>query len=176
MRDVSLSGLRDARVLLTGATGFLGAAVARSLLAVGARVSIFTRETADFSRLRDVLEQLDRQDGDLRTFSTVRRAVDKSAPDFVAHLAAAGVTDPLLPVEAALRNNLHGTLNLLKAVAGRSKIVVARTPGELSAMNVYAASKAAAWQFAQLYARTEGLPVLGLMPFQCYGSGQPERQ
>ncbi len=40
-------------------------------------------------------------------------------------------------------------------------------------MNVYAASKAAAWAFCQMYARTQGWPIVGAMIFQAYGPGQP---
>lgn len=40
-------------------------------------------------------------------------------------------------------------------------------------MNVYAASKAAAWEFCRLYARTQGWPIHGAMIFQAYGPGQP---
>jgi nucleoside-diphosphate-sugar epimerase len=53
-----------------------------------------------------------------------------------------------------------------------TRIVVARTPGEREALNVYAASKAAAWQFCRMAVRTRGLPIVGAMIFQAYGPGQ----
>lgn len=40
-------------------------------------------------------------------------------------------------------------------------------------MNVYAASKAAAWDFCRMYVRTSQWPILGAMVFQAYGEGQP---
>jgi len=49
---------------------------------------------------------------------------------------------------------------------------VLRTAGELDALNVYAASKAAAWQFCRMYARTQAWPLVGAMLFQVYGPGQ----
>ena len=170
-----MSALRGARVLVTGGSGFLGGPIIRQLVGAGAEIHLFARETADLSRLLTRPGLFERHDGDLRTYSTVRRAVEKSAPDLVIHLAAAGVTDPFLPAQAALRHNLHGTLHLLGAVGSNAKMILARTPGERSAMNVYAASKAAVWQFARMYARTEGLPIQGVMPFQVYGPGQPNR-
>jgi nucleoside-diphosphate-sugar epimerase len=72
-------------------------------------------------------------------------------------------------------------LNLLRAAFGQDRdrqpgrFVAVRTPGELSAMNPYAASKAAAWQFCAMYARTRGWPIVGVMPFQTYGPGQHDR-
>ena len=42
-------------------------------------------------------------------------------------------------------------------------------------MNVYAASKSAAWNFCQMFARTQQWPIHGAMIFQAYGPGQSER-
>ncbi|MCH8922589.1 MAG: aminotransferase class I/II-fold pyridoxal phosphate-dependent enzyme [Planctomycetes bacterium] len=96
-------------------------------------------------------------------------------PNRVFHLAAAGVSDPFLDVRVALRVNLDGTLNLLRAVAGSAPVIVARTPGERAALNVYATSKAAAWQFCRMYHRTESWPIIGAMIFSAYGAGQNPR-
>jgi nucleoside-diphosphate-sugar epimerase len=52
---------------------------------------------------------------------------------------------------------------------------VVRTPGEDSAMNPYAASKAAAWAFCRMFARTQEWPVVGAKLFQTYGPGQGPR-
>jgi nucleoside-diphosphate-sugar epimerase len=97
----------------------------------------------------------------------------------VVHLAAAGVTDPFLAVDTAVRHNLTATLNLIRACFEKTftaeQLIVARTPGELTSMNVYAASKAAAWQFCQMYARTQQWPIHGALIFQAYGPGQSER-
>jgi nucleoside-diphosphate-sugar epimerase len=91
-----------------------------------------------------------------------------------------GVADPFLALDTALRHNLYGTINLLRAAFGSfeegappARVIVARTPGELTSMNHYAASKAAAWQICRMYARTQGWPIYGAMIFQAYGPGQP---
>jgi nucleoside-diphosphate-sugar epimerase len=114
---------------------------------------------------------------DLRNFNLTVRAVRQAQPDAVIHLAAAGATDPFLPAETALRHNVTGTINLLRACFEKTfttrQLIVARTPGERSAMNVYAASKAAAWNFCQMYGRTQNWPTHGAMLFQCYGPYQP---
>ncbi|HEY4724053.1 MAG TPA: GDP-mannose 4,6-dehydratase, partial [Anaerolineae bacterium] len=109
---------------------------------------------------------------DLRTAGAVARAIDKIDPAFVFHLAAAGVTDPFLSPDEAIRTNVYGAIHLLRAIKGRARVIALRTPGEIEASNVYAASKAAAWQFCRMYWRTQGWPVVGAMPFQVYGPGQ----
>src|SRR5690606_35695656 len=84
-----------------------------------------------------------------------------------------GVTAPFLPADEAVAHNVLGTIHLLEASAHMAtRIVVARTPGEREALNVYAASKAAAWQFCRMAVRTRGLPIVGAMIFQAYGPGQ----
>jgi nucleoside-diphosphate-sugar epimerase len=115
---------------------------------------------------------------DLRDYHETRRALLAVEPDQIFHLAAGGVSDPFLAVDVALEQNLFTTLNLLRAAFEEThntvpdQFVAVRTPGEISAMNPYAASKAAAWQFCTMYARTRGWPIVGAMPFQTYGPGQ----
>lgn len=163
------------RVLVTGATGFVGRALAHRLVIEGARVTALVREKVG-RRLGDGLPaEIEVREVDLRYAAGVKRAIDSVNPTLVMHLAAVGVTDPFLPIGEALRGNLDATLNLLRGVQGRCRVVLARTPGELLALNPYAASKAAAWQFGQMFGRTEGWPIVGAMLFQVYGPGQSTR-
>lgn len=119
---------------------------------------------------------------DLREYHATRRAVHSVRPDLIYHLAAGGVSDPFLAVDGALEQNLFTTLNLLRAAYDDefspkpSNLITVRTPGEISAMNPYAASKAASWQFCSMYARTQGWPIVGVMPFQTYGPGQQNQR
>lgn len=167
--------LHGTRVLVTGATGFIGAHLARRLVAAGAQVVAFRRFSLEsqrrHERLREV--QVEWRDVDLRTFGAVSSAVRAARPELVFHLAAEGVTDPFLSPDAAIRANVYGAIHLLRAVDGKAPVVVARTPGERDAMNVYTASKAAAWSFCRMYRRTHGWSIAGAMPFQTYGPGQP---
>jgi UDP-glucose 4-epimerase len=170
------------RVLVTGATGFIARALVPQLLEQVDVTLLLLEEFGGSIPLPEPLRQLrprfDVVYADLRNFQVTSRAVRAARPDRVIHLAAAGVADPFLNVNAALSHNVTGALNLLRACFeggnGRiQQVIVARTPGERTAMNVYAASKAAAWKFCQMYARTAGWPIQGAMIFQAYGPGQP---
>ena len=172
------------RVLVTGATGFIGRFLIPQLLQrEDTAVTLLLLESQSGTPLPPPLNQLRPQYeavyADLRNFQLTLRAVQEAQPDKVIHLAAVGTTDPFLPVEQALRHNVTGTVNLARAcfekTAVTNQMILARTPGERSAMNVYAASKAAAWQFARMYGRTHEWPLHGGMIFQAYGPGQPER-
>jgi nucleoside-diphosphate-sugar epimerase len=161
--------------LVTGATGFIGSHLTRRLVQAGEQVSVLVPSGVDRSALKGVLEQVELHEVDLRTAGAVARAIDTLDPSFVFHLAAAGVTDPFLSPDEAIRTNVYGTIHLLRAIKGRARVIVMRTPGEIEALNVYAASKAAAWQFCRMYRRTQGWPIVGAMPFQVYGAGQTSK-
>jgi UDP-glucose 4-epimerase len=177
------------RVLVTGGTGFLGQHLTRRLVGLGAQTTVALRDDVE-SRKRVVLpKEVNLQCGDVRNYDQMYRLVEAVAPDIIFHLAAVGTNDPFIAEEKALQVNLHGTLNLLRAVQGSStgradrvrRIVVAGTcyeygdGGRLDPGNVYAASKVGAWAFCRMYYRAHGTPVVVARPFNIYGPGQNER-
>ena len=172
------------RILITGASGFIGRHLAMRLLEEpGTELYLLDRAGSTASLPPTVRPQTGIIHADLRDFEQIQRALNDVRPDVIFHLAAVGVGDPFLAVEDALSHNLYGTLNLLRAafsaehnVQKPRQLVVSRTPGEYSAMNPYAASKAAAWQFCRMYARTLGWPIVGAALFQAYGPGQPQKR
>jgi dihydroflavonol-4-reductase len=98
--------------LVTGANGFLGAAVARALLGEGQRVRAFVRPCSD----RRNLEQLDVEiaEGDLNDRASLREAVLGCAAVF--HVAAdyrLWVADPA----PMYKTNVDGSVNVLEAAA-----------------------------------------------------------
>ncbi len=168
------------RILLTGGTGFIGRNLIPLLLQKH-DVTLLVREQYGMGQplppaLQARREQLQLVYADLRNYRLTCRAVAEAEADVVIHLAAAGATNPFLPINEAVRHNLNGTINLLRAACERrqiERVIVGRTPGEWSSMNVYAASKAAAWNFCEMFARTQKWPIVGAMIFQSYGYGQP---
>ncbi len=173
------------RALVTGATGFVGAAVARTLLAQGWEVRALVRESSDRSNLITLPVELAL--GDLTDRASLDRAVDDCAALF--HVAAdyrLGAPDP----SELYRANVDGTRNILMAAqrAGVERVVYTssvatigipadgtpgdeRTPVALEAMiGHYKRSKFLAEQ-AALEAAREGLSLVIVNPSTPIGPG-----
>jgi nucleoside-diphosphate-sugar epimerase len=103
------------RVLLTGATGFVGGAVARALLARGHILRVLARQ-------RDKARPLERFGaeiivGELRDPAALAEAAEKT--DAVVH--AAGITAEPLPGDFT-QVNVEGTRNVLEAASGAGTV------------------------------------------------------
>jgi nucleoside-diphosphate-sugar epimerase len=169
--------LSNSKVLVTGASGFIGSHVCRRLLAAGAEVHGVYR-TAPANDSGDVhWWQVDVCDA-----MAVRRLVANLKPDRVFHLASfvSGNRnlDAVLP---ALHSNLVSTVNLLAAVTeiGCQRIVLAGSleepePGDGLPVpsSPYAAAKFAASAYARMFHALYRTPVVNTRIFMVYGPGQ----
>jgi len=108
------------RALVTGATGFVGAAVARALLNAGWQVRALVRSGSDQRNLRGLALEIAM--GDLNDPPSLAQAL--GGCDALFHVAAdyrLGVADP----QQLYRTNVEGTRNVLEAArrAGVARIV-----------------------------------------------------
>ncbi len=169
------------RVLVTGARGMLGAAVARALAARGDAVTVLQRRPSGLP-LPEVRADL----GD----PAARLADAVDGHDAVVHLAAK--VDVVGPWREYERTNVAGTRALLAAArsagvgrfvhvsspsvahAGSALVGAAAAPADPArARGHYARSKALAEQVA-LGAATAGLAVVAVRPHLVWGPGDPQ--
>jgi UDP-glucose 4-epimerase len=174
-RGSSLSGRA---VLVTGATGFIGAALARRLSDEGAIVhGVSRRPPWEAGGVRW-------WESDLSDPAGIRRLLDAVEPDVVFHLAGlvAGARDVgvVLP---ALHANLVATVNLLVAATERpgARVVLAGSMEEPPCdegypvpSSPYAASKLAAGSYARMFHALYGTPAIWLRLFAVYGPAQAD--
>ena len=188
-------------ILLTGAAGFIGAAVARKLLERGDQVLGIdnlndyydvTLKEARLARLED-MAGFTFIKGDLADRETVENAFTAFKPQRVINLAAQpGVRYGMINPHSYVNSNLSGFLNILEGCrhhevehlvyASSSSVYGANTSMPFDVhdnvdhpLSLYAATKKSNELMAHSYAHLYGIPVTGLRFFTVYGPwGRPD--
>lgn len=167
------------KVLVTGASGFIGSRLCRRLRTAGAEVHGISR------RQRDQLPGDVRWwQGDASESGAVSTLMRTIRPDVVFHLAShvAGSRDLGLVIPT-FRDNLMTTVNLLTAAAkeGCQRFVLTGSmeepdPADAEAVpcSPYAAAKWAGSGYADMFHALYDFPVVTLRVFMVYGPGQKD--
>ncbi len=180
-----MSAAEPQRVLLTGATGFIGSRLTQRLVADGAAVAIVARPSSSFDQLGNAANQIEllRHDGSTGQLSAF---VKDFSPQMVFHLAAnfIGVhtSNDVAPLVA---DNVAFTAQVCQAMVNADVryLVGAGTvwqhatspPGEAvpTPNSLYAATKQAAEDIIAYYAGTGALSSIVLKIYDSYGPGDP---
>jgi dTDP-glucose 4,6-dehydratase len=186
--------LRNRRVLVTGAGGFIGSHLVGALVSGGAAVRALVRYSSSGSW--GALEDLPTRDavevraGDIRDPFFVDALLEHI--DIVFHLAAlVAIPHAYLAPADFIATNVGGTLNVLEAVRrhGVARLVHVSTSEvygsarytpideqhPLQAQSPYAASKIAAEKLVESYVNSFATPAVIIRPFNTYGPRQSAR-
>lgn len=167
------------RVLVTGASGFVGSALVRAALARGYRVRALVRATSPRDNLRDL--DVDIVEGDMRDAASLERALEHV--DALFHVAAdyrLWARDP----NEIMRANVHGTRCVMQAALRRrverivytSSVATLRVSDaigpvdenapadEAQTVGVYKRSKVAAERIVEQMVAQQGLPAVIVNP------------
>ncbi|MCL5062033.1 MAG: NAD-dependent 4,6-dehydratase LegB [Nitrospirae bacterium] len=188
--------LKNKKVLVTGACGFIGSHLAERLIDEGCRVKAFVYYNSFNSwgwldaLPEERLKQIEIFAGDVRDSNGVRTAV--SGVDVVFHLAALiGIPYSYHSPDSYVDTNIKGTLNILQASRdfGVEKVLVTSTSEVYGTaqyvpidekhprqgQSPYSATKIGADYISESFYRSFNMPVVIVRPFNTYGPRQSAR-
>jgi nucleoside-diphosphate-sugar epimerase len=180
------------RVLVTGASGFIGSHIVRRLIRDGHAVSVLARPTSSWERLKDVAGSFTVIPVDITDAEALLPAMRALKPEWIFHMANAGLYGGASGTDAqVVRVNVLGLVNLLEAlhevpyevfVNGASsaeygpKHAPMKESDVCEPMSTYAVTKLAATSYATMVARLKGKPIVSTRFFSPYGPGDDERR
>lgn len=172
------------RILVTGATGFVGACVARRLVLSGHEVHVTTRVDSNCWRLSGLLNDLRLHYCDLRDEEKVTGLVLQSRPEAIFHMATYGGYSVQQDSLTTFQTNFLGTMNLVRACEKIDYTCFINTGSSseyglkshpmaeidlLEPRGDYGVTKAATTLFCRSEAMTKGLPIATFRIFSPYG-------
>ncbi|GGG25209.1 NAD-dependent 4,6-dehydratase LegB [Pontibacter amylolyticus] len=191
-----MAELKNKKVLVTGADGFIGSHLVERLLEEGCQVRAFTYYNSFNSWgwldnfPKDKLSQIDIFSGDVRDPNGVRTAMKDI--DVVFHLAALiAIPFSYHSPDSYIDTNVKGTLNIVQAAKdlGVERVLVTSTSEVYGTaqyipidenhpkqpQSPYSASKIGADCIADSFYRSFNLPLTIVRPFNTYGPRQSAR-
>lgn len=172
------------RVAITGGSGFIGANLARRVLADGHEVHLLLRQDYDPWRIDEISTDVQAHLLDLTDAHAVAGALETARPDWVFHLAAYGAYPSQTDADRAVRTNVLGTIRLIEAAraAGVAAFVAAGSSSEYGFKDhapeedertepnsLYAVTKAAATDYLAWASRRGAARAVTLRLYSAYG-------
>lgn len=186
--------LNEGRVLVTGATGFIGSHLVRRLVERGAEVHALTSTVSSVypPRLADLRHGITLHEGNLVDRSAMDALAKRVRPTHVFHLGAyTHVGKSWFRVDECVQTNIQGTVNLLQALepegyerfvyTGTSEIygdidVPFTETDSVNPISPYSVAKYAGERYCRMFFQGYGWPIVMVRPFNAYGPWQtPDR-
>ena len=182
------------KILITGATGFVGSHLTELCVAKGFEVVAFDRYNPNYNlgwlEKSKYKNDINFAFGDIRDYDSVLKTM--KGCNIVFHLAALiGIPYSYLSPQAYLKTNVEGTYNILESskhmnieqtiitstseVYGTAQYIPIDEKHPISAQSPYSASKISADQLAISYYNSFQLPIKIIRPFNVYGPRQSSR-
>ncbi len=172
------------RVLITGASGFVGANLARRLVADGHEVSLLVRRQSDLWRIADIVEGMDIRYGSISDRHAVSEVVTDITPQWIFHCAVYGAYSWQTDWPRMLETNVSGTMNLVEACVSTGFEAFVNTgssseygfkdhaPAEderVDPNSYYAVTKVSASQYCSFIARDRDVHIATLRLYSVFG-------
>jgi UDP-glucose 4-epimerase len=174
--DIFAMTFNNSKVLVTGATGFIGSALVARLQQQGVELHAVSRQRIDADNGINWLQ------GDLADQEFVEQALEEIRPDYIYHLASHVLgSREFEVVESTFKSNFLSAFNLLLAthktpckrliLAGSFEEGLGQAAAAIPS-SPYAAAKLAASNYARMFHSLYGTPVCMAALYMVYGPGQ----
>ncbi len=174
---------QNKKVLITGASGFIGRHLLHQLRTYGSQISTISRNYNDFPK--DVEQYII----DIKDFHALEECVNACQPDHIFHLAAYKErNENVQDFYSSVETNLIGSLNLFSAAKDVGSIQSIVTLGTIeeygnnsppfnerfreSPITPYSFSKICVSHMGEMFFHLYGLPVIIVRSALAYGPGQ----
>ena len=171
------------RVLITGATGFVGRHVVKALQNHGYKLALFVRNVDGALHLKNLDTVFIK--GDLGNLDAVKTPIREFNPDVCIHLAWEGIPDYSADIS---KSNLDNSINFLNFIAKETdcrKIIISgscfeygKTHGEckesdnVQTTSFFAWAKQSICNYASLICEQSAIDLIWFRIFYVYGPGQ----
>ena len=110
------------KIVITGASGFVGANLAQNLSKTKHQIHVLTRKKSKLWRLEDIKTKLNIHKVTLDNSKALKKKLLEIEPKFVFHCATYGVLPSQTNFSKLIKTNLIGTYNLLQALEECNKL------------------------------------------------------
>jgi len=169
------------KVLITGATGFIGASLVKKLADEGCEVAIIARATSNMGILGGYVERIQQYDYD-GSIGSLNIALKTHMPEVVFHLASLFLASHnQKDITSLINSNILFSTHLVDAMVnnGCTKLVNTGTSWQhfdnhdYNPVCLYAATKQAFEMILEYYVNVCDLQVITLKLFDTYGESDP---
>ena len=181
------SDFYNKKVLVTGASGFIGSHIAQRMVRENSQVSVIVRETSDIWRLENIKNDIAIYRTDVRNYREVDNCIKKIKPAYIFHMSAYGVDSRQKDNFVATETNILGIVNIMNSLkqTGCEKFLnigscmeygdkkeIVREDAVLEPFNIYGSTKAAATIMAHQLAAENGIDIVTLRAFGIFGENE----
>lgn len=191
MSNMKKNFFEHKNILITGGAGFIGANLARRLLAENAIVHLLIKKNTNIWRIKAIKKDIYIHHINLDEQQKLKNLIRKNQFEYIFHLASHGSNSYQTDIQEMISTNIVGLSNLLLALNDTSYKAIINTGSSseygfkdhpmkesdiLSPNSFYSSTKGSATLLSQTFAKIYDKPVVTLRPFSIYGPGEPKER